>query len=597
MDAAEHPRGVVRMDHQARRLTRGDSIGIPPSALRRTHEDTTLARKTRLKLGEILVDLKLITKEQAEKAAETGKSSRKRIGEALIEMGLCGEEHVARALGNQFGLEYLNLDRSEDRNKVSMTALPQDVMKKFFVLGYVGDGTKKRLVIHDPLDLEMFDVLRFRVGAEPYAIASLSQIKALIDGGGGAAAALAPKPLVTSSIDSSMDRSLDRGASMDQGEKDEKIERGVVKLVDRLIINAVQGRASDIHIEPRKENVIVRYRVDGECVVIGDVPKKMQGSLLARVKLMAGVNISEKRIPQDGRIKMVVDGTPIDFRVSSCPAVHGESIVLRILRPDSANTALTTLGLEADSLDQFNRIIRRPNGIFLVTGPTGSGKTTTLYAALQTLNKPGVKIITAEDPVEYQFKGINQCQVREHIGLTFNAILKSMLRQAPNVILVGEIRDREVADIAIQAALTGHLVFSTLHTNDAPSSVTRLIDMGVKPFLVASSIQAVLGQRLVRCLHSCKVPNPNPDHKFMKLVGLTQADADSGQIMGPGGCMECIGGYRGRRAIFEMMVMNQEIRDLAFQRSGISKIRAAAIRGGMRTLVGDGRLKILKGIT
>jgi len=359
----------------------------------------------------------------------------------------------------------------------------------------------------------------------------------------------------------------------------------------------VQGRASDIHIEPRKDIVIVRYRVDGECVVIGDVPKKMQGSLLARVKLMAGVNISEKRIPQDGRIKFPVDGTQIDFRVSSCPAVHGESIVLRILRPDSANTALTSLGLESDSLDQFNRIIRRPNGIFLVTGPTGSGKTTTLYAALQTLNKPGVKIITAEDPVEYQFKGINQCQVREHIGLTFNAILKSMLRQAPNVILVGEIRDREVADIAIQAALTGHLVFSTLHTNDAPSSVTRLIDMGVKPFLVASSIQAVLGQRLVRCLHSCKVHNPNPDPKFMKLVGLTQADADSGQIMGPGTCTECIGGYRGRRAIFEMMMMNQEIRDLAFQRSGVSKIRAAAIRGGMRTLVGDGRLKILKGIT
>jgi type IV pilus assembly protein PilB len=514
-------------------------------------------------------------------------------------MAICGEEHVAKALGAQFGLEYLNLDRPEDRNKVSMTAIPQDVMKKYFVLGYAGEGTKKRLVIHDPLDLDAFDVLRFRVGAEPFAIASLSQIKSLIEGGGGAAAALAPKNLMTPSIDASMDRgtSVDRGASLDASDKDAKIEQGVVKLVDRLIINAVQGRASDIHIEPRKENVIIRYRVDGECVVIGDVPKKMQGSLLARVKLLAGVNISERRIPQDGRIKFTVDGTAIDFRVSSCPAVHGESIVLRILRPDSANTALTSLGLESDSLDQFNRIIRRPNGIFLVTGPTGSGKTTTLYAALQTLNKPGVKIITAEDPVEYQFKGINQCQVREHIGLTFNAILKSMLRQAPNVILVGEIRDREVADIAIQAALTGHLVFSTLHTNDAPSSVTRLIDMGVKPFLVASSIQAVLGQRLVRCLHSCKVHNPNPDPKFMKLVGLTQADADSGQIMGPGTCTECIGGYRGRRAIFEMMMMNQEIRDLAFARSGVSKIRAAAIRGGMRTLVGDGRLKILKGIT
>jgi type IV pilus assembly protein PilB len=260
---------------------------------------------------------------------------------------------------------------------------------------------------------------------------------------------------------------------------------------------------------------------------------------------------------------------------------------------------LEQLGFAADNLEIFNRIIRRPNGIFLVTGPTGSGKTTTLYSALNDLNTPDRKIITAEDPVEYAFKGINQVQVREHIGLTFSAILKSMLRQAPNIILVGEIRDREVADIAIQAALTGHMVFSTLHTNDAPSAITRLIDMGVKPFLVASSIQAVMGQRLVRILcEKCKAPDTDPDRKLLRLVNISDEELANGTLMKAVGCPACNGaGYRGRRAIFELMTMNSEIRDLAFNRAGVGKIRAAAIRGGMRSLLGDGKIKILKGQT
>ena len=271
--------------------------------------------------------------------------------------------------------------------------------------------------------------------------------------------------------------------------------------------------------------------------------------------------------------------------------------MLRILRPDSVRIGLLNLGFEQDSMDTFNKIIRRPNGIFLVTGPTGSGKTTTLYSALDVLNTPDRKIITAEDPVEYNFNGINQVQIREHIGLTFGTVLKSMLRQAPNIILVGEIRDREVADIAIQAALTGHLVFSTLHTNDAPSAITRLIDMGVKPFLVASSIQAIMAQRLGRVLcPKCKTLDDAPDPKFLKLCDIPREEA-MGRVMKAVGCPACNGGYKGRKAIFEMMIMNAEIRDLAFQRAGISKLRAAAIRGGMRSLLGDGRIKILKGIT
>jgi type IV pilus assembly protein PilB len=325
---------------------------------------------------------------------------------------------------------------------------------------------------------------------------------------------------------------------------------------------------------------------------------------------MAAMNIAEKRLPQDGRIKisMIPDPTQpvgpnneqvfIDFRVSACPVYHGESIVLRILRPDSVKIGLSNLGFEDDNLAVFNRIIRRPNGIFLVTGPTGSGKTTTLYSALDVLNRPDKKIITAEDPIEYNFRGINQCQTREKIGLTFSIILKTMLRQAPNIILIGEIRDREVAEIAIQAALTGHLVFSTLHTNDAPSAITRLIDMGVKPFLVASAIQAIMAQRLIRVLcPKCKAVDPEPDPKYLALTNITPDEA-RGKVLKAVGCDNCnSSGYRGRKAIFEMMQMTSEIRELAFRQEPIAKIRQAALAGGMRALVDDGKIKILKGVT
>jgi type IV pilus assembly protein PilB len=346
------------------------------------------------------------------------------------------------------------------------------------------------------------------------------------------------------------------------------------------------------------DRVRLRYRIDGVCMERDNLPKRMQNSVLSRLKLMSGMNIAERRVPQDGRIKLPVDDQTIDFRVSACPAYHGESMVLRILRPDSVKIGLVNLGFEEDNLATFNRIIRRPNGIFLVTGPTGSGKTTTLYSALDVLNRPDKKIITAEDPIEYNFEGINQCQVHEKIGLTFAAILRTMLRQAPNIILVGEIRDREVAEIAIQAALTGHLVFSTLHTNDAPSAITRLVDMGVKPFLVASSIQAIMAQRLIRILcKECKQVDPEPDPKFLRLTGISPDEAE-GKVMRPVGCSTCNGtGFRGRKAIFEMMLMNSEIRELAFNSAPIAKIRMAALASGMRPLVEDGKIKILKGLT
>jgi type IV pilus assembly protein PilB len=556
-------------------------------------QEVPLARKVRQKLGEILVGWGTCTKEQVDAAALSARQRGMRLGEALVEANACKDEDIAKALGHQFGIDFMNLDRLEDMNKVDKTRLAADIIKKYLVLPMTGAG-KLRLVIHDPMDLDTLELLRFRVGDfEQGGIASKRQIRAFIDGekaGDGPR-----KQLVTDSIDKSIDKSVDKSVDKSIDVDD---EGPVIKLSSRIIIDAVQSRASDIHIEPMEEHILLRYRIDGVCVVIEKIQKRLQNALLSRFKLMAGVNIAEKRIPQDGRIKFRVDGVDIDFRVSTCPAYHGESVVLRILRPDSVRIGLLNLGFEQDSLDTFNKIIRRPNGIFLVTGPTGSGKTTTLYSALDVLNTPDRKIITAEDPVEYNFAGINQVQVRESIGLSFHAVLKSMLRQAPNIILVGEIRDREVADIAIQAALTGHLVFSTLHTNDAPSAITRLIDMGVKPFLVASSIQAVLAQRLGRVLcNQCKAIDEAPDPKFLQLCGIDPQEA-AGKVMKAVGCPACNKiGYKGRKAIFEMMIMNSEIRDLAFQRAGVSRIRAAAVRGGMRSLLADGRIKILKGVT
>jgi type IV pilus assembly protein PilB len=584
-----------------------------------------VARKLRLKIGEILLQSKAITQSQLDEALGEARASGKRLGDLLVEKNLCTEEVIAKALASQFGMEFLDLDKPEDANRVDLTLLKPDVMKKFNVLPLSKEGNKLTVLYFDPLDTEPMSNLGFRVGlAVSTAMASKRQIMQWINGERqGAQIGLAgDQKLLSKSLDATRDQSVDKSTdrSVDKStDKSVDLDKGgdeskMVTLVNRIIISAVQGRASDIHVEPMKDKVLLRYRIDGVCVVREELPKTVQSAVLARLKLMAGVNMAEKRIPQDGRIKMPVpvlkpDGTPelaedgnakvdqVDFRVSTCPAVHGESVVLRILRPDSVRIGLINLGLEQDTLDTFNKVIRRPNGIFLVTGPTGSGKTTTLYSALDTLNRPDRKIITAEDPVEYNFKGINQVQVREQIGLTFPIILKSMLRQAPNIILVGEIRDREVADIAIQAALTGHMVFSTLHTNDAPSAITRLIDMGVKPFLVASSIQAVLAQRLVRILcPKCKKPDPNVDPKLLRLVNISESERD--QVLGPVGCPACGGaGYRGRRGIYEMMVMNSEIRQLAFERSGIAKLRAAAVRGGMRGLLGDGKLKILKGMT
>jgi len=555
--------------------------------------------RSRKKLGQILVRWGVVSEEQVNEALKVAEGARKRIGEALVDLDYASEDDVAKALASQFGLEYIDLDSPEAMSGVQMDLMPTELIKRYHVLPLEEKDGKLKVLIHDPMDLELLDTLRFRLRKElETALGARGKIKDYID-------------RALSETQSSIDQTVqelggDEGTVTSEdgdtgvaGEVASDADAPVIRLVQKIIAEAVGTRASDIHLEPMEDRMRLRYRVDGVCQERDNLPKRMQNPVIARLKIMAGMRIEERRIPQDGRIKLKVSGERVDFRVSACPAYHGESMVLRILRPESVKIGLENLGFEPDQLEMFNQIIRRPNGIFLVTGPTGSGKTTTLYSALDVLNRPDRKIITAEDPVEYNFTGINQCQVREGIGLSFARILRAMLRQAPNIVLVGEIRDKEVAEVATQAALTGHLVFSTLHTNDAPSAITRLIDMGIKPFLVASSIQAVMAQRLIRVLcKECKEPDPNPKPYFLKMIGIGQEDMENKTIYRAVGCKRCNQtGYRGRQAVFEFMQLNSEIRELAFQRASSAQIRRAALASGMRPLVADGKIKVLSGRT
>ena len=556
-----------------------------------------MARR-RKRIGEILADWNVVTPEALKDAIAYASEHGKRIGEALVQLELVSEDDVTKALAAQFDLEYVDLDKNV-QVPAALDLIPEKIIKDEKVLPMKKDGNRLKVIISYPLDLELQDKLRFLLNLElDCALAPRTKIQRFIDTFLGG---------LSTSVDEAISE-IDRDADLQAKEAEEfkkalaagdEAEAPVIKLINLLIGEAVRMRASDIHVEPMTDRVRVRYRIDGACIERDNIPKSMQGPVIARLKIMAGIDIAEKRLPQDGRIKMKFGTQLIDFRVSALPAYHGESMVLRILRPDSVKIDIVGLGFEEDDYNRFQRIIRQPNGIFLVTGPTGSGKTTTLYAALQELNRPDRKIITAEDPVEYNFTGMNQCQVKEEIGLTFARILRAMLRQAPNIILVGEIRDREVGEVAVQAALTGHLVFSTLHTNDAPSAIARLIDMGIKPFLVASSIQAIMAQRLIRTIcKECKEPDPAPDRLTLRLLGFSESDLAGQTVYHGRGCQRCNNtGHRGRQGIFEMLEMNNEMRELAFNRAPTNEMRKAAIASGMRSLMEDGKLKILRGIT
>jgi general secretion pathway protein E/type IV pilus assembly protein PilB len=372
----------------------------------------------------------------------------------------------------------------------------------------------------------------------------------------------------------------------------------IIKYVHSVIKDAFERRASDIHMEPLEKKFRVRFRVDGKLQEQPDPPKRLQPSILSRTKLMANVSLAEKRVPLDGRINVKVGDKFIDLRVSTLPTVHGESIVMRILDKESLSLGLPQLGFFSDDQETFEQVISMPDGIFLVTGPTGSGKSTTLYSALNAINKPDRKIITVEDPVEYEVPGINQVQVRADVGMTFSAALRAMLRQAPNIVMVGEIRDLETAEIAINASLTGHMVFSTLHTNDAPSAVSRLVDMGVKPFLVSASLRAALAQRLVRSIcQNCKQPY-TPNDNELSILGINEEQATNASFMSGAGCAKCSDkGFRGRKGVFEIFVVNSEIEEMIYHNVSIVELRKKAREMGMRSMREDGFRKVLAGVT
>ncbi len=544
-------------------------------------------------LGSILLELKWVKRSQLDVALkQISEGASERLGQILLKSQAITEQQLAQALAIQNGLEYVEgaalSSTPEAVEKVSLEfakqrhALPLDVK----------DGVLT-VAIEDPLDLSLVDDLRFMTNLQVLCkVGGQSELMAAIDRSYEGATRSMEK--LISEVAHDVEVVLDTEGAEGDGDEDAP----VIKLVHLIITRAVQQRASDIHVEALEKSLRVRYRIDGECVLADSPPKKLQGSFYGRLKMMAGMDIAERRKPQDGAIKIKVLGRLIDLRVSSLPSSFGESIVMRILDKQSVLKGMNQLGFHPTDYASFKDLIARPNGIVLVTGPTGSGKTTTLYAALGEKNKPNVKIITAENPVEYNVSGINQIQVNHEIGLDFARILRAMLRQAPNVILVGEIRDLETATIAIEASLTGHLVFSTLHTNDAPSTITRLIDMGIKPYLVSSSVIAVLAQRLVRvnCEQCREIYNPDPAK--MLAAGITPEMAEGKTFVRGAGCQNCNNtGYRGRLGIYELMRLGHELRDAIFHNKPTHVLRELAVKGGMHTLLMDGVRKVFAGLT
>ncbi len=535
-------------------------------------------------LGQILLEMGVVDERKVNEALDhQRRMGGTKIGQAMVELGFIDEVQLAKALCRQFRLPFVDLGRARIAQQVA-DLVPRQVINDFPVIPVKIHQGKLVLATDDPMVTFAADDLRFVLNRElTFAItpsSGLTNARAETYGIG--------EPV----------KSADRRRAA-VTEEVEDAEAPVIRLVHQVLEQALSQRASDIHIEPMGDRVRVRYRVDGVCYEAHSLDAELAGPVVTRLKVMARMDIAEHRKPQDGRINVQLLGRPIDIRASLLPATNGESMVMRLLDREAGLVDLEDLGFVGEDLDRFERIIRRPNGIFLVTGPTGSGKTTTLYAALKRLNKPNVKIITAENPVEYNLEGINQAEVRHNIGLDFSRILRSMLRQAPNIILVGEIRDQETAEIAIQAALTGHLVFSTLHTNDAPSALTRLNDMGVKPFLVSTAVTAVLAQRLVRrlCL-TCRQP-VTPAESLLAAVGLSPSDVEGRQIYQAVGCRECrFEGYKGRVGLYELFAMDPQIRDITFRGGSTQEIRdQARLTGGLRSLRADGIRKILQGMT
>ncbi len=522
-----------------------------------------------------------VSAEQLEQASQAMREGDATTLDVLVTSGALSEDDVLGTIADTFGIKYVSIDPSALDPEIAKEIAPE-IAHKYGVAPVMADADSVTVVLSDPMGYDAVDSLRYVLhGKDVQAVLAPSEeVKAVME------------KLYPSGADQVMTRNDD---TSNEGETTGD-DAPVIRLCTMLLSNAIKMKASDIHLEPMEKEFRVRYRIDGALRKMDSPPKRLQGAILSRIKIMSKIKISEKRIPQDGRIQVNVGGRDLDLRVSTVPTNHGESIVMRILDKSNLSLGLPQLGFLSDDQNKFERFIHLSDGVVLVTGPTGSGKSTTLYAALGQINLPDRKIITVEDPVEYQMSGINQVQVNRDVGLDFSAALRSILRQAPNIVMIGEIRDEETAGIAMEAALTGHLVFSTLHTNDAPSAITRLTDMGCKPFLVASAVRACLAQRLVRAICTNCKEEYTPTERDLKMLGSIAKVIPEHMYVGKG-CAKCNGGYKGRKGIFEIFEVDDTIQRLIFDHAPSTVLRQRAREMGMRTLREDGMLKVASGMT
>ncbi len=540
-------------------------------------------------LAEVLVGAGVITRDKLEAAASSRRNGNERLDETLVRLGLAREDEVFSALARHLGLEYI-AEIDADISPDLLALLPSEFAMRHQVLPLREEDHTLVVAMADPFDVTVLDDIRLLTSRDVRAV--VSGRRKIVEA-------------IEQSYMEKMFRDIDDMQREEVAEEDlgiadlQKMAREalVIKLVNLILHQAIQERASDIHVEPHERELRVRYRVDGVLHDASSPPRHLHPAIISRIKIMADMDIAERRLPQDGRVRIRLGDQMIDLRVSTIPTLHGESAVIRLLDRKAGLMALTELGMRQDTFEQFRRLISRPHGIILVTGPTGSGKTTTLYGALHEIYSPEKKVITIEEPVEYELPGANQIGVRPEIGLTFASGLRHIVRQDPDIVMVGEIRDRETADISIHAALTGHLVFSTVHTNDAAGAITRLLDMGIEPYLVASSLIGVLAQRLVRLLcPRCKTPF-TPDAEGLREISAPVEQAASLTLYRTNGCDLCRNGYFGRTGVFELLPVDDEVVHQVLDKVSASDIRQRAVTKGMRTLLSDGRTKVLDGLT
>jgi type IV pilus assembly protein PilB len=512
----------------------------------------------------------------------------------LVELGSVGWKAITDALAKEFDMEVIDLSQATPSEDI-LKLVSKEQAERLTLLPLQMDGSELQVVVADPLDTDSLDslsrVLKLTLNPRLAPPDELRKAIARCYAGG-------QMNVSYEDVFGKPAEGAEAGLELPQGGDVKEDDAPIIRYVNSLIVDAIKRKASDIHLEPLEKRFRVRFRIDGVLQEMKGPPKRLQAAIISRLKLMADVSLAEKRIPQDGRIQAKSGGKDVDLRVSVLPTVYGESIVMRILDKEGLRLGLPELGFFADDQAVFQGLIGGSDGVFLVTGPTGSGKSTTLYSALNYVNQPDRKIITVEDPVEYQMAGINQVQVKRDVGMTFAAALRAMLRQAPNIVMIGEIRDLETAEIAVNAALTGHMVFSTLHTNDSVSAVTRLVDIGVKPFLVSAALRGALAQRLIRRIcQSCAAPYA-PTQKELSSIGMTEADLKGATPMMGAGCPKCGNrGYKGRRGVFELFVVNEEIQQMVYSGASLVELRRKARQGGMRSMREDGIRKVASGMT